>query len=355
MKKIFINLIAVASVSLAFDFNSLSSNVTEGFGTVVSTTVSIFNNDKGVNLTNADLECKNPMNNYNFNYQEALKIAAMYSVSNSSSIMGFISGEKNNPDQTSSAIKQLALQLAKKTVWIPAETEAIYGQYIFEERKKNNDVILRTTKNKKYSKMYKKIDMFILKYTNYLKKNKYLENNEYPFNIQVYITSNNNQAEAIPGGYIFISEDYVKENRYGTALAHELTHISKTHLTKELQYRLISGYESVKEITKLINNIQDTKNTTLSKIDTVWGGKNLILQLFSKHSQEQELEADACSLRILTNFDYNHKEKYINELIKNIDLTMQNKDDIKEKILTVEEHPDKESRILNINVLSKTL
>lgn len=354
MKKIVLNLIMLASFSMAFSLDSITSTVTEGIGSAVTGTTSMFNDEKA-STTESDIECKNPIENYNFNYLEALRIIAIHSASNSSKIMGFFSGKDVDEEETSKVVKKLASELAKKTVWIPAESEKIYGQYIFEKRKENGDVIDRTTKNSKYKKMYKKIDLFTKKYKSYLRKNKFLEDTEYPFNIKIFITSNSNQVEAIPGGYIFISEDYIKGNRYGTVLAHELTHISKRHTTKELQFRLIRGYDSIGQIADFIRSVQSTENTTLAKINLSLAGKDLILKMFSKHSQDQELEADSCSLKILTSINRKNKKKYIKELVRNIDLTIQKDNDTEDRFLTIQEHPNKEKRIKHIKDFSKTL
>ncbi|RXJ86058.1 M48 family metalloprotease [Arcobacter sp. CECT 8985] len=366
MKKLFICYLTLINFLFAFDFGSITSSLSKGIdsasesinsaaksvNSVVKDSISNLNNS--TSTTNTDLECKKPIENYNFNYIEALKIASMYYGSKSSKIINFISNKNTNKEDMAQDIKQLSIQIAKKTIWLPTSSEKIYGKYIFDKRKEKGDVIDKNTKNHKYKNMYKKLEIFTKKYNNYLKKNKYLENNKFPFNIKIYITSNNNQVEAIPGGYIFISEDYIKENRYKTALAHELTHISKRHTTKELQYRLINGYDSIDEIKNLIKNVQTKEYSTLSKISTALAGKDYILKLFSRYSQSQELEADSCSLKILTDINHKNKNKYIKELVKNIDLTIQNEQESKNEILNmnIEEHPDKKKRIANIKSLA---
>ncbi len=353
MIKIFISLIILNSLVLAFSFSS----ITDSISTVATSTKSLFISDKNASKTDVDLECVNPLDNYENNYREALKIAGMYTVANSSSVLNFLSNKQssnNDIENTSSAIKKLSSELAKKTVWIPVEVEEYYGEQIYNDRLKNNDIILKTTKNKKYKTMYKKWDIFVDSYNKYLEENKYLENNKYPFKIKIFILSSKKKAEAIPGGYLFISEDFIKDNRYATILTHELTHVSKRHLTKDLQYRLISGYDNVSDIIQFIKDMQ-SKNFK-EKVDMTSSKDMLKLRKdFQKHSQSQELEADACSLRILTTINEKNKQIYINELIKNIDMTMQDTDENASFSFSISEHPNKEKRISNINKLSKKI
>jgi len=81
-----------------------------------------------------------------------------------------------------------------------------------------------------------------------------------------------------------------------------------------------------------------------------------IFKNFEKHTQDQELEADACSLKILTTINEKRKKNYVQQLIKNIDITMQDKQETGDKeIFSFSEHPSKELRIKNIKQLSKKL
>ncbi|MFK7779802.1 MAG: M48 family metalloprotease [Candidatus Gracilibacteria bacterium] len=352
MKKIVISLLLAVGVLGAFGFSDISSGIKE----VATSTKSMFNDDSNTSTTRVDTECTNPMDNYKNNYREALKIAGVYCASNSSSFMNLISSENSNTKENSKALKLLTKEIAKKTVWLPIEIEKKYGEQIYKSRLKNEDVVLRSTKNRKYKKMYKKLDLFVKKYNTYLEKNDYLKNNSYPFKIKIFILSSKNRVEAIPGGYIFISEDFIKGKRYRTVLAHELTHISKRHLTKDLQYRLINGYDNIADIIKLIKKLNEPNVKQKDIVFSSLVSANLIYEHFEKHTQDQELEADACSLKILTSINQKRKKKYVQELIKNIDITMQDEQDANEMaIFTFQEHPNKKVRINNIKNLSQKL
>jgi len=347
LKKILISSLLLVISSLdAFEFSDLTSGIQE-----MATTKSMFNNDKS-STTSIDTECLNPMDNYKNNYMEAIKLAGVYTASNSSSFMNLITDDSSEPEESAKGLKLLTKEIAKKTVWLPIEIEKEYAKKIYKARLKNGDIILRSTKNRKYKKMYKKLDVFAKQYRNYLKANDYLKDNPYPFEVKIFILSTKNKVEAIPGGYIFISEDFLKGKRYETALAHELTHISKRHLTKDLQYRLISGYDNITDMIKFIKKINQKKDAVATSLVYT----KFIFKNFEKHTQDQELEADACSLKILTTINEKRKKNYVQQLIKNIDITMQDKQETGDKeIFSFSEHPSKELRIKNIKQLSKKL
>lgn len=341
MKKHILSLSFASTLSFGFGLDSLSSiasNIGDSIGNIN------FNNDSS--SISVDNQCQKQFENYDFNWSGILKVASLYGISNSEKIIGFLNNKSDSKQITSDDFKKFAKLVAKNYLWIPLEVEKIYGEEIYKNRVQGGDVILRNTKNSKYKKLYKKVDSFIAEFNKYTKQ---LENS-YPYEIKVYILSTEKTAEAAPYGYVFISEDYVKNDTYKTILSHEMAHISKRHTTKEIQYRMVNMYDSITEVTSLIKKMQDIDMG--SKFAYGYAGREVIKKSFEAYSQEQEIEADACGLKTLNSILPNKKQKIIQEFIKNIKEGYHYKENDLNKF---SEHPDKEIRIDNIQKLATHL
>lgn|GEM_PF-1438006 len=307
----------------------------------------VFSMDGEASSINVDRDCKKPFESYDLNLEGLFSTLGMYGISNSSKIVGFLNNGSTGGNTISQEdFKKLANELSKNYLWIPLEVEKLYGEKIYEDRIKSGDVILKNNRNPKYKKMYKKIDKYMAKYNKYLKDN----NLSYPYDIKVYILAKTKTAESLPYGYIFISEDYFDNDMYETVLSHELSHISKRHPTKEIQYRLISTHDSITEIGKIIKNMQD--KDVNQKLSMGLMTTELIKKSFEIYSQEQELEADSCGLKTINGFIPNKIDKHTKNYIYNVE-QCQYQSSIEDNNL--KEHPEKEIRIKNINRVSSEL
>jgi Zn-dependent protease with chaperone function len=291
-----------------------------------------------------DHTCQNMYESYDANLESAMSIGMILASHKVSSFTSKFSSSSSQNAPTESEIKKLAREIAKKSFWVPLSFEKLYAEQIIEQRLKDGKLISKNTKNKKYIKMYKKLDLFIKEYIDYTLK----DNKKFPFEIDIYITTEKDSAESIPYGKIIISESFVTNGRYKTILAHELTHISKRHTSKEMQFRVISIADSFTDILQIVNNVQSNDKTKAGQFLAAMN----IQGKFEKYSQDMELEADACGVKLLGNLYPKSKAKYVNEMILNIDRTIQ---DEKAQEYTLQEHPDKESRINNIKEIAKSL
>jgi Zn-dependent protease with chaperone function len=268
-------------------------------------------------------------------------------VSNSKQLIGFFN--KNNSTEkklSKEDFKKFAQKISKNYLWIPLHVEKLYAQKIYEDRVNSGDVILKNTKSRKYKKMYAKLDKFLEEYNEFLKK----ENLKYPFDIKIYILATQKKVEALPYGYVFISEDYIEKNSYRTVLAHELSHISKRHTTKEIQYAIVSTYDNISQVTSMIKNMQD--NDVEDKVVLGFLTPEIIKRSFEHYAREQEIEADACGFRIMNQLVPNQKETHVNNFIKNINYSEITEDALKEKS---KDHPDRQARIENLKKIEKIL
>lgn len=119
----------------------------------------------------------------------------------------------------------------------------------------------------------------------------------HPYKFHIYVTTaTGGNAEAAPGGFIYVDRNLVEkpaeEPRARFAIAHEVSHVLQRHRTRETQMRLSDGVDSLDQLGKLIASAND-KQGGLVKL--ALGTKRLFVQ----HSEEQELQADGCAVRLL--------------------------------------------------------
>ncbi|MBE0496628.1 MAG: M48 family metalloprotease [Campylobacterales bacterium] len=293
-----------------------------------------------------DHTCKEMYESYDANLESAMGIGIILASKKIESFTNKLSGTTTKSTIKESEIKTLARDVAKKSFWIPLNFEKLYGESLIEERLKDGRLINKNTKNKKYIGMYKKLDDFKKKYIAHA----IAENAQFPFDVDIYISTEKDTAEAIPYGKVIISENYVANGRYKTILAHELSHVAKRHTTKEMQYRIVSVADSVTDILGIVKNIQSEDAGQFNQFFNAINVKGK----FEKYSQDMELEADACGVRLLGKLYPENKAKHIDEMILNIDRTLQ-EEDTQNNHYTIQEHPDKNIRIENIKEVAKLI
>jgi predicted Zn-dependent protease len=178
------------------------------------------------------------------------------------------------------------IRKAGKTMnWLPMDAERLLGEHehmeltgkILDAKREKNKPILQSK-------------ALLAELTKQIK-----EPTPYRFEIYVMRASNGN-AQALPGGIIHIDLDLVKPvpipDKAYFALAHELSHILQRHETRAVQARLTDSIDSVDGLRKIIATAQQQPDGLLVYT-------NDIMQRFVTFSENQELQADACAVRIL--------------------------------------------------------
>jgi predicted Zn-dependent protease len=115
-----------------------------------------------------------------------------------------------------------------------------------------------------------------------------------PYKFEVFMTNEDEaNARALPGGLIYVSKAAARgPNELLTILlAHEVAHITKRHQSRWLQGRLVDSVTSVDQLIGLLRGSPDTINAVMAQA----GG---LSARFSRFSADQELEADACAVRL---------------------------------------------------------
>ena len=234
-------------------------------------------------LTADDLVCKNVVDTF--------KITGNLAVIGRDLVKNAGQSFKNlfNKDKTKQDVDDLlkaAKNKAKKLNWMPMGMELKYGSVLHKQREKADDLIPRN-KRQRNKRLYGKADKLLEKVLSQV-----TEEHEYKF--KLYLTNDDEaQAEALPGGYLYVSKGALDSGYGELVLGHEIAHVLKRHQTRELQARLIDSIETTKDLKRLMSK----HNPDLVEV----GNKAALLHgLFLNFSRQQELQADACSVRVVS-------------------------------------------------------
>jgi predicted Zn-dependent protease len=115
-----------------------------------------------------------------------------------------------------------------------------------------------------------------------------------PYRFEVYLTNEDEaNARALPGGLIYVSKAAARgsSDLLTILLAHEVAHVTKRHQSRWLQGRLVDSVTSVDQLINLLRGNQEVITATMAQA----GG---LTARFARFSADQELEADACAVRL---------------------------------------------------------
>jgi Zn-dependent protease with chaperone function len=172
--------------------------------------------------------------------------------------------------------------------WLPMTAEVMYGQRLHDEVLKSGTILERQhRRGKQYYAIADKMLEEILA--------KVGEDHDYTFQLFI-LKSDKGNAVARPGGFLYVDEGLLKKNTLHPkayfALAHEVAHVLQRHETKELQGRIIDSIDSTKDLVELISGVS-------SNPDIIFKHIKLTKDQFTRHHMDQELQSDACSVKLL--------------------------------------------------------
>jgi len=174
---------------------------------------------------------------------------------------------------------------AKKLNWLPIAAEIKYGKALHKKQLEHKEILDRNLKRRDVRRFYKKGDKLLAEILESIEQ-------EYPYEFKLFVVDDRAlNAEAIPGGYLYINSGVLKTNYAKLIMSHEIAHVLRRHTTRELQSKLIDSVEAGRDLKKLISSGSKAPDEFIEKILTLRGA---IIQ----YSQQQELQADACSVRI---------------------------------------------------------
>lgn len=194
-------------------------------------------------------------------------------------------GSSSSAPATSGKLSDSTKLAAKQLNWMPMTAEVLYAE---RQHRQRQDLLSRDGKlGRKY---YPGADKMLSEIVAGVG-----EPSDYTFKLFIVKTDNRN-ALALPGGYLYIDQgllDGEHQPKAYFALAHEISHVLQRHETKEMQSMVVDSF-SVKS--ELIDTMKAAKGNPSVIVDRI----KLEKGQFTKHHNDQELQADSCAVKILS-------------------------------------------------------
>lgn len=118
----------------------------------------------------------------------------------------------------------------------------------------------------------------------------------YEFKVLVRNTSYGN-ASALPGGILLVDRDLFKKGSdpdYAYfVMSHEVAHVLQRHQTRAYQAKLVDGIDSIENLGRLVQNAG--KKDPMAVVAYA----SALKKLFVSFSEQQELQADSCAIRLM--------------------------------------------------------
>jgi predicted Zn-dependent protease len=175
----------------------------------------------------------------------------------------------------------------RNQLWIPAEAETRLAKSAHAEQVAKQQVVEEDDLNAMDRLGLQKIRAVVDQLVGQLPADQ-------PYRFEVYLTNEDEaNARALPGGLIYVSKAAARgsDELLTILLAHEVAHVTKRHQSRWLQGRLVDSATSVDQLISLLRGNQDVITATMAQA----GGLNA---RFARFSADQELEADACAVRL---------------------------------------------------------
>jgi len=181
---------------------------------------------------------------------------------------------------------------ARYLTWLPLPIEEKIGKYKHEQY---DDLLSRESRQGRrlYPDLDQKLSQLLSGVT---------DPHDYTFKVFIRKRSQDN-AVASPGGFLYIDEGLF-DSQSGKltpdglfALAHEVSHVLQRHETYNIQSRILDSVEGLQQATTLINGIQRGDDQVVANLMQLFAKTR---NQFGRFYADQELHADNCALRLLS-------------------------------------------------------
>jgi hypothetical protein len=186
----------------------------------------------------------------------------------------------------------------KRGNWLPMSTEVAYGQ-------RAHDLIadsMLARDSEPGQKLYPRAEALLDEI-----KRGIDEPHAYDFKLFIRQESTLN-AMALPGGFLYLDagllQDPAKHDMARFALAHEVGHVLQRHETRELQGLIVDSYKDGRDLEKAVAESRKGAEQAVALLKHV----KIIKDNYIRHTMDQELQADACALRLILNVHPDGKE-----------------------------------------------
>lgn len=173
--------------------------------------------------------------------------------------------------------------------WLPMPMEVMYGEHLLGNMKAG--LVLRDSRIG--PALYARADALLAEVLASV-----TERHGYRFQLFISSLAGDN-AMALPGGLIVIDKALVEKpelrNKAYFALSHEIAHVLQRHETRSVQARIVDAVSLKSSLPELIKTMRQANSEPAAVVSLVLTGK----LLFEKHFVNQELQSDACAVRLV--------------------------------------------------------
>ena len=186
----------------------------------------------------------------------------------------------------SRSVRERALRLN----WMPMSLEQRYGRVIHDQAASAGDLVARDSTLGK--RLYPKADALLAAILAGVPP-------EHPYTFELHIRkANEDNAIALPGGIVYLDAGLLRDDNPAKArfaLAHEVSHVLRRHETRIAQARIIDTISLTGSLSDLASLLKDPGAISAGVLQTAAAGH----KVFQQHYAEQELQSDACAVRVL--------------------------------------------------------
>lgn len=173
---------------------------------------------------------------------------------------------------------------ARNLNWLPQELEMKLGESLLQDAD-----ILDENRNKASERTYRKARTVMEDLVKLLPQ-------PLPYNFKILVSkASHRSASALPGGIIIAGRDLFEDDAdldYAYfVIGHEISHVLQRHQTRAYQARLVDGIDTIENLSKFIASNQPNSPSGILEFGTSL--KKLVVEF----SEQQELQADSCSIR----------------------------------------------------------
>lgn len=175
---------------------------------------------------------------------------------------------------------------ARNLNWLPQELEIKLGESLLQDAD-----ILDENRNQASERTYRKARTVMEDLVKLLPQ-------PLPYNFKILVSkASHRNASALPGGIIIAGRDLFEGDADADldfayfVIGHEISHVLQRHQTRAYQARLVDGIDTIENLSKFIaSNQQSSPGSILAFATSL---KKLVVDF----SEQQELQADSCSIR----------------------------------------------------------
>ena len=173
--------------------------------------------------------------------------------------------------------------------WLPMPMEVMYGEHLLGEMKAG----LVPRDSRIGPALYVRADALLAEVLASI-----TELHTYQFKLFISSQAGDN-AMALPGGLIVIDKALVQKpelrGKAYFALSHEIAHVLQRHETRSVQARIVDTMSLKASLPEMIKAMRQVNSEPAAVVSLVLAGK----LLFEKHFINQELQSDACAVRLV--------------------------------------------------------